>query len=290
VARVHTYSDTSAYEYRQLIEAVWTLDDTRWREVERGLREQGERRDVTRQAAKQLMVLHDFLIKGRRWRAAAHGEDLAPPVAISKPRWRAAVQSPTADPRVHSAVLPRRIPIPISRPRWWEAAHSTEVPLMFLIKGRRGAVPQGADVPPLATRAWDAEQALAALNVTEVPFDPANSNLLGYARGRTIAVSPLSPFPHRTRFHELAHVLLGHTIEGDRHNTALTPRNLRECEAETVAMLCCAALDLPGVESSGRYVQHWWGTGKIPRRSAERILKAVDQIIEAGTRAGADAP
>jgi hypothetical protein len=91
VARVHSDSDTSDYEYRQLIEAVWTLDDARWREVERGLREQGERRDVTREAAKQLMVLHDFLIKGRRWRAAAHGEDLPPPVAISKPRWRTAV-------------------------------------------------------------------------------------------------------------------------------------------------------------------------------------------------------
>ena len=43
------------------------------------------------------------------------------------------------------------------------------------------------------------------------------SNLLGYTRGRTIAVSPTSPLPHLTRFHELAHVLLGHTTEGDQH-------------------------------------------------------------------------
>ena len=68
----------------------------------------------------------------------------------------------------------------------------------------------------------------------------------------------------------------------------LTARNLRECEAETVAMLCCAALDLPGVEFSGRYIQHWWGPGKIPKRSAQRILKAVDQILEAGTSPPAD--
>ena len=41
-------------------------------------------------------------------------------------------------------------------------------------QGRRRAAPQGADVPPLATPAWDAERALAALNVTEVPFDATN--------------------------------------------------------------------------------------------------------------------
>ena len=135
---------------------------------------------------------------------------------------------------------------------------------MFLIKGRRWrAAPQGADVPPLATPAWDAERALAALNVTEVPFDATNGNgMLGYARGRTIAVSPTSPLPHLTRFHELAHVLLGHTTEGDQHDGELTPRNLRECEAEAVAMLCCAALDLPGVEFSGRYIQALVGVWK----------------------------
>ena len=53
-------------------------------------------------------------------------------------------------------------------------------------------------------------------------------------------------------------------------------------------MLCCAALDLPGVESSGRYIQHRWGSGKIPKRSAQRILKAVDQILMAGVFSPAD--
>ena len=199
--------------------------------------------------------------------------------------------NPDAPPPVRrtapSGNLPRRIPIPILRPRWWEAAHSAEVPLMFLIKGRwEGTAPQGADVPPLA---WDAERALAALNVTEVPFDAIDgSGMLGYARGRSIAVSPTSPLPHLTRFHEMAHVLLGHTIEGEQNDGALTPRNLRECEAEAVAMRCCAALGLPGVEYSGRYIGHWWGAGKISRRSAQRILKAVDQILKAGTSTPAD--
>ena len=90
--------------------------------------------------------------------------------------------------------------------------------------------------------------------------------------------------PHKTRFHELAHVLLGHTTERVQAETEITPRNLRECEAEAVALLCCAALDLPGADECRGYVQHWWGQGNsIPERSAQRILKTADQILKAGT-------
>ncbi len=84
--------------------------------------------------------------------------------------------------------------------------------------------------------------------------------------------------------HELAHVLLGHTAEGLQADTPITPKNLRECEAEAVALLCCAALDLPGVQECRGYVQHWWGQGhQMPERSAQRIMKVADQILKAGT-------
>ncbi len=92
--------------------------------------------------------------------------------------------------------------------------------------------------------------------------------------------------PHKTRFHELAHVLLGHTSDGVQADSDITPRNLRECEAESVALLCCAALDLPGVAECRGYVQHWWGHSEIPERSAQRILKTADQILKAGTTKG----
>ena len=89
--------------------------------------------------------------------------------------------------------------------------------------------------------------------------------------------------PHKTRFHELAHVLLGHTAEGEQADGELTPRNLRECEAEAVALICLAALDLPGVEHCRGYIQASWGAGNpIPERSAQRVLKAADQILKAG--------
>jgi hypothetical protein len=125
---------------------------------------------------------------------------------------------------------------------------------------------------------------LLALDVREVAFDALNGNVLGFARGREIAVNPVNPLPHKTRFHEVAHVLLGHTAEGDQADDEHMPRNLQECEAEAVAMLCCAALGLEGVEYSRGYIQSWWGKGNpIPERSAQRVLKVADQILKAGT-------
>ncbi len=97
----------------------------------------------------------------------------------------------------------------------------------------------------------------------------------------------MNPLAHKTRIHELAHVLLVHTAEGDQKDGDLTPRDLRECEAESVALLCCSALELPGTAESRGYIQHWWGQGHaIPERSAQRVLKVADQILKAGTSEG----
>jgi len=142
----------------------------------------------------------------------------------------------------------------------------------------------GADLPPVPIPSWDAAHALTALDVTEIPFDETNGNVLGFARDRSIAINSVNPMPHKTRFHELAHVLLGHTAEGLQADGEITPRNLRECEAEAVALLCCASLNLPGVEHCRGYIQSWWGANNpIPERSAQRVLKVADQILKAGT-------
>ena len=107
------------------------------------------------------------------------------------------------------------------------------------------------------------------LEIEQIPFDHTDGNCLGFARKRSIAINPVNPLPHKTRFHELAHVLLGHTAEGLQADSEVTQRNLRECEAESVALLCCAALELPGVNECRGYIQSWWGPGQeIPERSA----------------------
>ena len=142
---------------------------------------------------------------------------------------------------------------------------------------------EGETVPEAPVPAWDAGRALDALGIAEVEFTSTDGNTMGYAREWTIAVNPVNPLPHKTRFHELAHVLLGHTAQGRQSDGEVTSRNLRECEAEAVALLCCAALDLPGLEQARGYIQHWWGEGhEIPERSAQAVLRVADQILKAG--------
>jgi hypothetical protein len=98
-------------------------------------------------------------------------------------------------------------------------------------------------------------------------------------------VSPVAVFPFKTTFHECGHVLL-HTAEGDHRDDDRTPRDSKELEAEAVGLLCGAALGLPGIDSARAYIQGWWGSGNpIPERSAQRILKAADQILRAGAAA-----
>lgn len=134
---------------------------------------------------------------------------------------------------------------------------------------------------------WNRERALSVLNITDEPFTHIDGNCQGYARARSIAISPVATHPYKTTFHELAHVLLGHTSESDLADDARTPRTLRECEAESVAMLCCAALDLPGLDDARGYIQHWYGAGQpIPEASARKIFKVADAILKAGIDAG----
>jgi hypothetical protein len=153
---------------------------------------------------------------------------------------------------------------------------------------------EGADAEPLPILAWDRGRALEGLGIVEEPFTSTDGNCQGYARQRSIAVSPVAELPHKTRFHELAHVVLGHTAEADAGLTdsEMTPRSLREVEAEAVAMVCLEALGLPGEEHCRGYIQHWnerRGAEPIPERSAQRIFKAADQILKAGTTDATDA-
>jgi hypothetical protein len=54
-------------------------------------------------------------------------------------------------------------------------------------------------------------------------------------KGREVSISPIAAMPHKTLVHELAHIELGHTTESDFTDTDITPRSLREAEAEAVA-------------------------------------------------------
>jgi len=144
---------------------------------------------------------------------------------------------------------------------------------------------EGADyTEEPASPEWDKSLALQALNVTEVAFDHTDGNCQGYAVGRNIAVSPVAALPHKTRFHEIAHVVLGHTTEGQLSDSERTPRDIREVEAESVAYICCSILGLQGLTECRGYIQGWLQGGEITDKTAQRIFGAAEKILKAGRK------
>lgn len=141
---------------------------------------------------------------------------------------------------------------------------------------------EGEAIETVSIPEWNRAAALESLGISEVPFELTNGNVQGYARERQIAISPVAAMPHKTTFHELAHIVLGHTSEGEVSDSETTPRDLREVEAESVALLCCESLSLEGADHCRGYIQGWIKESEIPERSAQRIFKAADQILKAG--------
>lgn len=141
---------------------------------------------------------------------------------------------------------------------------------------------EGEEIEPPALPGFDIHKALSELNIEQIDFAHPNGNISGYAVDRRIAVSPLAPLPVKTRFHEMAHVLLGHTTEVKQVDSARTPKNIREVEAESVAYLLCSVFDLEGLEFSRGYIQGWLESDAIPEKSAQKIFAAANSILKAG--------
>lgn len=160
----------------------------------------------------------------------------------------------------------------------------------FMHKARWFVISQtiGDEFNPPRLPEWEAERALAALDIEQITFTDTDGNCQGYARKRQIAINPVAQLPTKTLFHEAAHVLLGHTSEADFTDTERTAKNLREVEAEAVALLCCEALNLEGPDYCRGYIQNWlygrkgYDAEAIPEKSAQKIFRAADQILRAG--------
>jgi antirestriction protein ArdC len=142
----------------------------------------------------------------------------------------------------------------------------------------------GREYEPDPIPGWDETEALYALEIRKATFTALDGNVQGYARKREVAINPVAEQPESTLFHELAHIVLGHTAEGSVNSDSKdrTPRDIRELEAECVALLCCESLGLPGAAESRGYIQSWFTGHEVPERSAQRIFHAADQILKAG--------
>jgi N-terminal domain of anti-restriction factor ArdC len=137
----------------------------------------------------------------------------------------------------------------------------------------------------LVAPTWSPELALQQLDIWEVPFEGLNGNILGYASGRTLAINPLGPLKHKTRFHEIAHIVLGHTALSPMEDWEELTRSLAEVEAESTAYLLTTLLELPGQEEAAGYIHHWLAGDEIPEPSARRIFAATEKILRAGQAA-----
>ena len=137
------------------------------------------------------------------------------------------------------------------------------------------------EAPPVP--GWDRDAAIKALDVELVAFVHSDGNVQGYADGRTVAINPVAGSPDKTLLHELAHVQLGHTSEATMSDSSeRTPRDIRELEAEAVALICVESLGLPGADDSRGYIQTWYKANTVPVKSARRIFSAAQAILKAG--------
>lgn len=141
---------------------------------------------------------------------------------------------------------------------------------------------EGEEYTPEAPKDWSKEKALDALKIKEVPFGMVVGNCQGYAKDGKIAINPLAALPFKTLFHELAHNVLGHCKEAEMNDSEATPKNIREVEAESVALICCESLGLDGAEYARGYIQNWLQGEEIGEKSAQKIFKAADAILKAG--------
>ena len=177
-----------------------------------------------------------------------------------------------------------------------EEANGEHAYTAFVYKPRWFVISQtaGDEIASPRIPQWEADRALTALEIEEIAFTATDGNCQGFARNHQVAINPVAQLPHKTLFHEVAHVVLGHTTEGTFSDGELTPRNLREVEAEAVALLCCEALNLEGADFCRGYIQNWlcpavgYNGDAIPEKSAQKIFRAADQILRAGrtTNAG----
>jgi len=126
--------------------------------------------------------------------------------------------------------------------------------------------------PDAVINAWNRAKALEALNIEERPFEIVDGNCQRYSQHRTIAINPLAVNPIKTTIHEMAHILCGHTTEGRVTDSELTPRHLREAEAESVAFLVGSIIGLDGMDNCRGYIQGWLQGDSIPEKSAQKIF------------------
>jgi hypothetical protein len=143
---------------------------------------------------------------------------------------------------------------------------------------------EGKELPVLPTPGWDLQQALEKLGIREVAFDNTNGNLQGWSHGTEFAINPVAVNRNKTVYHELGHIILGHTIP-HHFEEYQAHRGIMEFQAEATAYLVMNELELMDEETASHsrgYIRHWLGEEHPPDQAIRQVFTAADRILKAG--------
>jgi hypothetical protein len=149
----------------------------------------------------------------------------------------------------------------------------------------------GDYIPPPEPQGWNKTTALARLGAREVYFDQVNGNLQGWSRGTEFAINPMAVHPNKTLFHELGHIILGHTL-AHHYEEYQAHRGIMEFQAEATAYLLMNELELMDDETASHirgYIRHWLGEEHPPDQAIRQVFTTADRLLRAGRVAVAGA-
>jgi len=145
---------------------------------------------------------------------------------------------------------------------------------------------EGEELPPAETPGWDLDTALRELEIKRAPFRELNGNVQGFSWGRNIAVNPVATDPLGTTYHELGHVVLGHTGP-DKAAQYATHRGIYEFQAEATSYLTMHELGVMGEEQASEsraYIQGWIRDERPSDTAVRQVFGATDAILRAGRK------
>jgi antirestriction protein ArdC len=114
-----------------------------------------------------------------------------------------------------------------------------------------------------------------------------NGNIQGCSHGLDFAINPIAVNRAKTVFHELGHIVLGHTLPSTIEEYR-AHRGVAEFQAEAAAYLSMnelGQLDEDTAIASRGYIQHWLRNEQPPERAIQQVFRATDAILKAGRAA-----
>lgn len=137
---------------------------------------------------------------------------------------------------------------------------------------------------------FDLRQALRNLDIEVKPFgytgegetplcEEAKATVRGYSCDRWLTINPNERWPVFVTFHEMAHILLGHT---KRHQHR--PDDLKEAECHVTAIYAAQLTDTPfDFNAETDHLRYMYTRGRqIPDEVMERAMYIAKKIAAAG--------